>query len=231
MAEMKLKDGLQAMDVAEYLRRHPKFLKDFPDLAMSLTVPREQGPAASLASYQLEVLRNKNHELERRLAELIEIASENELLMVRVHTLVVALLRAEDLPATVRCIVAGLREDFGTDLVRVLLFRAADGLPDAPWLQIEPEGIEALPMFSEFLARKEPLVGRLAADKLERLFGEEATEVRSAALMRLGDAGLMAIGSPDMNRFHPGMGTVFLKLLAEAISAGLERFPVPAKDA
>ena len=49
MAEMSLKDGLQAKDVAEYLRQHPQFLKDFPDLAMQLSVPREQGPAASLS--------------------------------------------------------------------------------------------------------------------------------------------------------------------------------------
>lgn len=225
MADLKLKDGLQAMDVAEYLRRHPQFLKNFPDLAMSLTLPREQGPAASLASYQLEVLRNKNQELERRLGELIEIAGENELLMVRVHSLVVALLRADSLEATVRSIVAGLTEDFGTELVRLLLFRGPQGLPEAPWLVLEPGGIEALPMFDEFLARKEPLVGRLAPEKLERLFGSAADGVRSAALVRLGHAGLMAIGSDDVNRFHPGMGTVFLKLLAEAISAGLERFP------
>jgi hypothetical protein len=48
-----------------WLRRHPKFLAQFPDLALSLVVPREDGPAASLASYQLEVLRDKNRELGR----------------------------------------------------------------------------------------------------------------------------------------------------------------------
>ncbi len=44
-------------EVAAWLRRHPTFLKQFPDLALTLVVPRDDGPTASLASYQLEVLR------------------------------------------------------------------------------------------------------------------------------------------------------------------------------
>lgn len=223
MAEMSLKDGLQAMDVADYLRRHPQFLKDFPDLAMSLAVPREQGPAASLASYQLDVLRQKNLELETRLRELIDTAGENEQLMVQVHSLTVSLLRTDSLADTATRVAQAMTDDFGTDLVRLVLFRDAAGLPDAAWLMLEPGGPAALPAFAEFLARKEPLVGRLATEKLSHLFGEQAPQVQSAALMRLGEQGLMAIGSTEANRFHPGMGTVFLKLIAESITASLAR--------
>src|SRR5690242_12730868 len=57
MPELTLKAGLEAMDVADYLRRNPKFLKDFPDIAQELVIPREHGPAASLTAYQLEALR------------------------------------------------------------------------------------------------------------------------------------------------------------------------------
>lgn len=224
MADMTLKDGLQAMDVAEYLRKHPQFLKDFPELAMSLTMPREHGPAASLASYQVDVLRGKNRALESRLTELIEIAEDNEQLMVRVHSLTMGLLRSDSLVESIRSVVAGLIEDFDTDLVRVVLLRERGDLPDADWLLIEPGGTEALPAFSEFLARSDPMVGRLAQDKLGYLFGEHASNVQSAALMRLGDYGLLAIGSHDANRFHPGMGAVFLKLIAESVTASIRRF-------
>ena len=65
-------EKIGAHEVAAWLRRHPGFLKQFPDLALTLVVPRDDGPTASLASYQLEVLRDKNRELSRRLAELIE---------------------------------------------------------------------------------------------------------------------------------------------------------------
>lgn len=225
MSELSVKEGLNAMEVASYLRRHPEFLNEFPDLALALVLPREHGKAASLASYQLEVLRDKNRELSRRLHELIEIAHENEQLMVRVHTLTLALMRAKTLSETARAVAAALTEDFGTDLVRLVLFRADPDLPAAAWLIAEPSGAPAFPAFAEFLKRAEPLCGRLQQDKLDALFGEQAAEVQSAVLMPVGNVGMLAVGSHDANRFHPGMGTIFLKLISEALAAALARFP------
>jgi uncharacterized protein YigA (DUF484 family) len=224
MADLSVKEGLDAMEVASYLRRHPDFLGEFPDIALSLMLPREQGQAASLASYQLDVLRDKNRELNRRLHELIEIAHENQLLMVRVHTLTLALMRATSLPETLNALVAALTEDFNTDLVRVVLFRADPDLPAAEWLLVEPEGAPALPAFAEFLKRAEPLCGRLQQDKLDALFGSRVGDVASAVLLPVEGVGMLAVGSPDANRFHPGMGTVFLKLIAEAVAAAVARF-------
>jgi uncharacterized protein YigA (DUF484 family) len=228
MADLSVKEGLDAMEVASYLRRHPDFLNEFPDLALALVLPREQGQAASLASYQLDVLRDKNRELNRRLHELIEIAHENQLLMVRVHTLTLALMRATSLPETLNAVVASLTEDFNTDLVRIVLFRADGDLPVAEWLLIEPEGARALPAFAEFLKRGDPLCGRLQQDKLDALFGSRVGEVASAVLLPVDSVGMLAVGSQDPNRFHPGMGTVFLKLIAEGVASAVGRFaPVP----
>jgi len=224
MADLSVKEGLDAMEVASYLRRHPDFLTEFPDLALALVLPREQGQAASLASYQLDVLRDKNRELNRRLHELIEIAHENQLLMVRVHTLTLALMRATSLPETLNAVVAALTEDFNTNLVRIVLFRADGDLPAAEWLLIEPEGARAMPVFSEFLKRAEPLCGRLQQDKLDSLFGTRVGEVASAVLLPVDGVGMLAVGSEDANRFHPGMGTVFLKLIAEAVASAVARF-------
>ncbi|MBX3700143.1 MAG: DUF484 family protein [Dokdonella sp.] len=237
MSEFSVKDGLSAMDVAGYLRRHPDFLSAFPDIALALQLPREQGKAASLASYQLDVLRDKNRELGRRLHELVEIAHENEALMVRVHTLTLALMRARSLPETATAVVAALAEDFrdppaytgaapGASLfVRLVLFRADPDLPAADWLIAEPAGSVAFPAFDEFFKRGEPLCGRLQQDKLDALFGARAEQVQSAVLLPIG-VGMLAIGSTDPNRFHPGMGTVFLKLIGEAISTAVARFPL-----
>jgi uncharacterized protein YigA (DUF484 family) len=226
MSELSVKEGLNAMEVASYLRRHPQFLGEFPDIAMALVLPREQGSAASLASYQLDVLRDKNRDLSRRLQELIEIAHENESLMVRVHTLTLALMRATTLAETVRAVVGALTEDFHPDLVRLVLFRADPELPAAEWLIAEPAGASAFPAFAEFFKRADPLCGRLQQDKLDTLFGKHADEARSAVLLPVSDIGMLAVGSHDENRFHPGMGTVFLKLIGEAVSTAIARFPV-----
>jgi uncharacterized protein len=219
-----IKDGPSPMEVASFLRRHPRFLDQFPDLALTLAVPRDEGQATSLASYQLEVLRDKNRELNRRLQELYAVANDNERLTIRTHQLTLALLRARDPAETLRTLVAVLTEDFGGEQVRVVLHRADPRLPVADWLQIVPTDDIALRPFTEFLQAGEPLCGRLQSDKLELLFGARAADVQSAALLPLPGRGMLAIGSADANRFYPGMGTLFLRLMSEALVAALTRY-------
>lgn len=211
-------------EIAAYLRRHPDFLRDFPDLALALTLPRQQGPTTSLAGYQLEVLRDKNRALNRRLHELLAIASENEQLMVRVHAFTLSLMRATTPTETLQRVVATLNEDLNTDLVRLTLFHPVEGQEKAEWLLVVARDDPALRSFAEFLAKGEPLCGRLMPEKLAVLFGDRTADVRSAVLVPVPGRGMIAVGSLDANRFHPGMGTMFLKLIADAVAAALARF-------
>lgn len=227
MSATLLDDATQARVVAAYLKNHPEFLSDYPELATRLTVQRPGGPVVSLAAYQVKSLREKNAQLEQRLAELAAIAAENEKLMERVQGLTLALLRADTPAATAHSIVTRLNADFQAEQVRLLLLDDATRLPPADWLVQLPGGKEALPEFADFFHADEPLSGRLAAEKLQRLFGDEAEHIRSAAIVRLGDFGILAIGSSDPDRFQPGMGTLFLKMIGAAIAAALSR----ARDA
>jgi uncharacterized protein len=217
-------EKLGAHEVAAWLRRHPRFLQQFPDLALSLVVPREEGTAASLASYQLEVLRDKNRELNRRLHELFANAEDNERLAVRTHQLTLALMRQDSAAASVQAMVASLSEDFAGDLVRIVLFAPVEGLADAEWLQVVPKKGAKLAPFRDALADGAPLCGRLNPDKHELLYGARADEVQSSALLPLPGFGLVAIGSRDPNRFYPGMGTLFLRMMGEALAAALARY-------
>jgi len=215
-------------EIASYLRRHPRFLSQFPDLALSLAVPRDEGRATSLASYQLEVLRDKNRELNRRLHELFGNAQDNERLAVRTHQQAMALMRAATVADTLRCMVANLMEDFGSDLVRILLFRSPEGIDAESWLQVLDASDVTLSPFRDFLQAGEPLCGRVHQDKLDVLFGPRAGEVQSVALLVLEGRGLLAIGSHDANRFFPGMGTLFLRMMADSLNTALARFEAPA---
>jgi uncharacterized protein YigA (DUF484 family) len=208
------KEKLGAHEVATWLRRHPQFLKQFPDLALSLVVPREEGPAASLASYQLEVLRDKNRELSRRLQDLFANAQENERLAVRTHQLALGLMRQESAATTLQAMVASLQEDFQGDLVRVVLFHDIDGL-EAEWLQVLPRDDARLAPFRDAIAEGEPICGRLHPDKHALLYGMRADEVQSSALLPVDGVGMVAVGSRDPNRFFPGMGTLFLRMMGE----------------
>jgi len=215
--------GPSATDVAGYLRQHPRFLSQFPDLSLSLVVPRDDGQATSLASYQLDVLRDKNRELNRRLHELCATAEENERLTIRTHQLSLALMRADGAAATLQAMVATLLEDFRGERVRLVLHRPVDGLPAVDWLQVIDAEDAALLPFRGFIAKGDPLCGRLQTEKLALLFGAEAEQVQSAALIALPGLGLLAIGSSDPQRFFPGMGTLFLRLMGEALVVALGR--------
>ena len=218
-------EQLSAHEVAAWLRRHPTFLKQFPDLALTLVVPRDDGPTASLAGYQLEILRDKNRELSRRLSELAANAQVNERLAVRTHQLTLALMKQHDAAATLRAMAAALAEDFAGDLVRIVLLHEVAGL-EADWLQVIAADDARLQPFADCLKSGEPICGRLQAEKQQLLYADDAAQVLSSALLPLPGVGLVAVGSHDPNRFYPGMGTLFLRMMGEALVAALRRFDV-----
>ncbi|MBN6104785.1 DUF484 family protein [Xanthomonas sp. CFBP 8703] len=217
-------DKIGAHEIAAWLRRHPAFLKQFPDLALTLVVPRDDGPTASLASYQLEVLRDKNRELSRRLSELAGNAQVNERLAVRTHQLTLALMRQTSAADSVRAMAASLQEDFQGDLVSIVLLWPVPGLEQAPWLQILAQDDPRLAPFRDCLKDGEPICGRLQPEKQALLYAERVEDVQSTALLPLPGVGLLAVGSRDPNRFYPGMGTLFLRMMGESLTVALQRF-------
>ena len=227
----KTQEKLGAHEIAAWLRRHPTFLKQFPDLALTLVVPREEGPTASLASYQLEVLRDKNRELSKRLNDLFANAQENERLAVRTHQLTLSLLKQGSAQDSLRAMAASLAEDFNGDLVRIVLFQPVAGMEDTDWLQVVAENSTHLNTFRDCLKDGEPICGRLQPEKNALLYGLRAEDVASSALLPLPGLGLLAVGSRDANRFFPGMGTLFLRMMGEAFETAMRRFSDARADA
>ena len=170
------------------------------------------------------MLRDKNRELSKRLGDLFANAQENERLAVRTHQLTLSLLKQATAQDTLRAIVASLAEDFNGDLVRMVLFEPVAGLDDSEWLQVVAENSAHLNSFRDCLQDGETICGRLQPEKNALLYGPRAEEVQSSALLPLPGLGLVAVGSRDGNRFYPGMGTLFLRMMGEALTVALKRF-------
>ena len=81
-----------------------------------------------------------------------------------------------------------------------------------------------LAVFADALASGEPVCGRLLPARNEVLYGEQAGQVQSSVLLPLPGIGLLAVGSTDSNRFYPGMGTVFVHMMAQSLLTALARF-------
>ncbi len=221
--------GMDEQAIAAYLRHTPDFLRRHPDLALILKLPRELGNATSLASYQLDILRERNHLLERRLDGLLANARDNEVLMHRVHLLALRMLRSRTFAEAVQQLAASLREDFHTDAeVRVLLI-AMPMLPTlGDWLVQRGDSDALLPGLKRALHLGEPVCGRFRGDVLEAFgFGDG---VQSAVLVPLPAIGYIGVASEDPNRFHAGMGTTFLKLIGELASTALAMLAERPRD-
>src|SRR5690606_15469230 len=104
-----------------------------------------------------------------------------------------------------------------------VLLRPVEGL-QADWLQVIGEDDPRLAPFRDCLRDGEPICGRLQAEKQVVLYGEDVGEVQSTALLPLPGVGLLAVGSRDANRFYPGMGTLFLRMMGESLVTALQRF-------
>jgi hypothetical protein len=210
--------------VARYLRKHPDFLTAHPDLLEHLELQHGSGSAVSLIERQVEQLRTVNEDLRTRLNRLVSVAAENEQLMSRLHRLTLELMPIDTPGDFFARLGDALGGDFGIDVLGVCLFDPAGAADAGDDVFAVAREDAALDPFRGLLDGGQPLCGRLSESKLGFLFGERAHEVRSTALVPLGEHsrdGLMALGSADPDRFFPGMGTLFLGLLADVITARL----------
>jgi len=235
---MKTEPGVDQETVDEravvaYLRTHPEFFERNGSLLTNLRVPHQSGAAVSLLEYQVQVLREQRKKLENKLHELVEVARDNDRLNERMHALTLSLMEAGGLEEILLTVQDTLRSDFLADVTALRLFTAPDhGLKaDAAAVSdafanvvFTQRGDPGLSAFDKILHGAKPMCGRLRREQLDYLFGERANEVASAVLIPLGRGGklgMVAVGSFDRQRYHAGMGTVFLKYLGELISGAL----------
>ena len=206
-------------DVAMFLRTHPQFFDQHPELLEKIQVPHPYGGRAiPLAERQTVALREKLKLVEGKLGELIAFGEDNDAISEKVHRLAVALVGARDFPALAQSLYFHLREDFAVPHVALRIWGKSVS-PD----YIEAEAVEpAQRQHAEAMGA--PQCGPAAGNPFLPWFGEAAEHVRSVALVPLGDAtvfGVLALGSEDPQRFFPEMGVLYLRRIGELCAAGV----------
>ena len=213
---------MDASTVAEYLKQNPQFFEEYADVIAEIFVPHPHGGhAIPIAERQILTLREKNHELETRIRDLIGYGAENEATGEKMHRSTLALFAAPDLETTLAVLAHSLREDFG---VPEVVARLWGKVPEGSYLpELAATSTEIRNYAADLGA---PYCGHAAAFESREWFDDGDT-LKSFALMPLRTTqtfGLLALGSPDPQRFHPGMGTLFLTRLAELASVSAARF-------
>lgn len=211
--------------IAEYLQHNPDFFERHAALLGKIKLPHGRGSSTvSLVERQVSVLREKHDKLEARLQELICVARDNDALADKIHKLSRRLVRARSASAVLDSLESSLREDFGaSDWLIVLAPSPESGFNSLSGrhLHIVDPAAAELKMFETLFASGKPRCGQIRDSQRDFLFGAGNIEIGSAALVPLGPqitSGLLAIGSPDTDRFHPAMSTEFLARIGELVS-------------
>lgn len=185
-------------------------------LGLKLDAPNvvEFGPAA-LA--RLEAARNR--EMTAR-QEIEAVARANFAAQAQTHAMAVDLLEARNNADLARRVDEGARQRFGVACGSLVV--EGPGPTPFGWRGV-PSGLLDLLMGSG-MARMGPCAG--AAE----LFGEQAGEVRSAALVRMAvwdtpRVGALCFGSSDPDGFTPEMGAELVAFLARVVERTAQRWP------
>ncbi len=210
---------MNAEDVARFLKTHPQFFDEHPDLLESIYVPHPYGGRAiPLSERQILTLREKVKLLEGKLGELIRFGEENDVISEKVHRLSAALVGARDFPAFTQALYFHLREDFAVPHVAMRV-----------WGKAVPVDFDEAQPVSESQRRHAeslglPQCGAAAENPCLPWFRDATEHVRSIALVPLGQTstfGLLALGSEDPQRFFAEMGTLYLRRIGELCAAGV----------
>lgn len=211
---------IQASDVLEWLKAHPDALREHPEWLDHINLPHQAG-TTSLIERQVERLREENQVLADKFRQLTRIATENERLMRRLHELTLDVMAQESPAEFIERLFKRLTLDFSADCVRLHVIQHDPALDDVAL--VSNQASQRPDWFDQLLESGKIQCGRLTQKKMQWLFGESVAQPASAALVPMTGMGVLAIGANSAERFHPGMGTLFLELLGTTLKDRLQR--------
>ena len=119
-------------DVADYLLANPEFFSQHAELLAAVRLANPHGKSAiSLQERQMDMLREKNKLLERRLAELLRYGHENDSIAAKFNRWTTRVIAQRDAHALPRTVAQGLMEVFDVPQAALRLWDLADTYRDA----------------------------------------------------------------------------------------------------
>ncbi len=207
--------------VSAYLRRHPEFLADNPELLDVQQPPsRVRGKGVvDLQQFQVQRLRDEVGSLTSLRDELISAGRSNLSTQSRVHQAVLVILNARSFEEFVEIITTDMAAILDLDVVTIGVEKADQGAtwqPTAGVYCLETGSIDALLGPGGTMLLRENVTGDPA------IFDGGAGLVQSDALIRLtiSDStppALLALGSRQPDAFHDGQGTELLVFLSQVL--------------
>lgn len=219
---------LSAEQVSAYLRKHPDFLEQQPELFNLLSLSHET-PAgvSSLIERQVAVLRSENQRYQKQLQALNTESEALRALTEQAHQLSLSLLQSEQPDSVSGMLHDFIHNDYQADDATLFLFLDQNPFTDTDMVEVRGRHDKLRLLLAELFNRKQPLIDSLQAEHLHLMFGNAAAEVQSTVLLPLiGEAwdGLLVIGSQQRDRYRRGPELELLLYLSRITALWLDRW-------
>ncbi|MGF1608760.1 MAG: DUF484 family protein [Kiloniellales bacterium] len=213
--------SLSAAEVARYLRRHPDFLNDYPDLLGVLAPPgRDHGDGVvDLQQAMVQRLRREVEDVTAARDELVVSTRQSRAAQARVHQAVIALFAARSFEQLIEIVTTDLAVMLDLDVVTLGVERTDHALPPVRLggiCQLAPDTVDCVIGVGRDVMQRPEVRGD------PEIFGAGAGLVASDALVRLSISrstppAMLALGSRQPGQFHPGQGSELLGFLGKAL--------------
>ena len=209
-------------EILDYLRKHPDFFQRHVTALSELTLPHESGGTVSLVERQIDILRDRNVAMRRRMNELLHAARINDEIFAKTRSLNLALLEVSSWHELNEVLATHVLVDFEADFVCTHMLNADLALS----LDHIQHHLNELP-FQHLQNSTDAACTALRQSELEQMFpmsdhDESGSAVILAVTLNKG-TGALCIGSRDANRFAKNMDTLFVKYIADILGKVMNR--------
>lgn len=212
--------NLSSEDVRAYLRNHPDFLIQNPDLIHHLIPPsQDRGRGVvDLQVFMVEKLRADVQRLKSQQRELVGTSRANMHSQNRIHSAVLFLLDARSFEHLIQTITTDLAVLLDLDVACLVV--ESNG-HDTPHVQTSGVRVVEPGLIDQFMGNADVLLNsNIQGDPA--LYGHAAEWIRSEALIRLHVSsetpeGMLVFGTRDPDAFQPEQGTELIGFLSRVI--------------
>ena len=215
--DMTQKTTLSDLDILEYLKQNPEFLKKNPEACDLLVPPAEHNgrKIKDFQSYMIERLKSDKHEALETTKEVVSTVRNNMNNQARIHRAILRLVEANSFENFVQAITLDLSSILDVDITVLLVESNGEDIP-----HIHTNGVRVVPQgtIDHWLGSKKAML-ESNIQGVEPIYGGGATLVQSQALVRVDISmdtppALLAFGSRDPQLFEDGQATEQINFLA-----------------
>lgn len=200
--------------VVAYLQEHPEFFNRQAEFVTGLRISDHQRGAVSLVERQLTQQRQKIHNLEEEITQLMGIANQNEQLFALYSDLYLRLLDCTTAAELLDCLHMATTQLLSLDALKLWLVKPTE---------VQHSSIvttNCSEIITNRLSKDGYYFGRLQQSEQELIFAEPTQG--SVVLVRLThhdeEIGFLAISSQDAEHFDPRMDTLLLNQFKKLVA-------------